>query len=664
MKAPLRVLIVEDVPTDAELMCAQLRREGHSVDWTRVDTESAYRAALNPRLDVILSDCSLPSFSASHALQILGDSGLDVPLILVSGTIGEEAATELMRQGAVDYVLKDKPSRLGMAVSRAMAEAASHRDRARAVDDLRLAEARFRGLFESSVIGIMVADPAGQILEANSYFLSMVGRSPTELPLDWVAMTPKKFISRDREVLKELELYGRARPWEKEFLDRDGNGVPTLMGSAKLADGTLVCFAVDLTPIKAVQANLEHAKSQLEGAINQLKQAQDVVIAEERLHALGQMAAGITHDFNNYLSPIIGLSELILTRPQLIDDHEKVLKFLRAIHQAGLDAALVVRRLREYYQAPDTAGTLEVIDLKQVVEQTIELTQSRWGDQSMSTDMRYRIATNLIDASVTGPASDLRQMLVNLIFNALDAMPNGGDLTLTIERDANRNGFVNLEVKDTGVGMTAEVRKRCLEPFFTTKGAAGTGLGLATTYGIVKRHHGEIQIESEPGHGTRVIVALPTVPTRRVSPMLKEVRPGPAMHILVIDDEEAVRHAIAEYLLVDGHDVDLADGPSVGLRKINDGKYDLIITDRAMPEMSGDQLAVKAKRMAPHVPILMLTGFGELMNAAGEQPDGVDAVVGKPITLDALRAAIALVTAPGLQVPDSARATTPVPAPA
>jgi CheY-like chemotaxis protein len=255
-------------------------------------------------------------------------------------------------------------------------------------------------------------------------------------------------------------------------------------------------------------------------------------------------------------------------------------------------------------------------------------------------------------------------MLVNLIFNALDAMPNGGDLTLTIERNANRNGFVNLEVKDTGVGMTAEVRKRCLEPFFTTKGAAGTGLGLATTYGIVKRHHGEIQIESEPGHGTRVIVALPTVPTRRVSPMLKEVRPGPAMHILVIDDEEAVRHAIAEYLLVDGHDVDLADGPSVGLRKINDGKYDLIITDRAMPEMSGDQLAVKAKRMAPHVPILMLTGFGELMNAAGEQPDGVDAVVGKPITLDALRAAIALVTAPGLQVPDSARATTPVPAPA
>src|SRR5450759_2892088 len=133
-------------------------------------------------------------------------------------------------------------------------------------------------------------------------------------------------------------------------------------------------------------------------------------------------------------------------------------------------------------------------------------------------------------------------MLVTLIFNALDAMPNGGDLTLTIERDANRNGFVNLEVKDTGVGMTAEVRKRCLEPFFTTKGARGTGLGLATSYGIVNRHHGEIQIESEPGQGTRVIVSLPIVRSRAISVLPKEERGTPVMHILVVDDEEMVRH--------------------------------------------------------------------------------------------------------------------------
>jgi signal transduction histidine kinase len=521
---PLRALIVEDVPNDAELVIGQLHRDGRTLDWSRVDNEAAFRAALNPGLDVILSDCNLPSFSGSRALEILRESRIDVPLIIVSGTIGEEAATELMRNGAVDYVSKDKTSRLSMAISRAMAEAKSRRDRE---DDL---------------------------------------------------------------------------------------------------------------------DNLRQAKSQLEEAIHQIKLTQDSVIAEERLHALGQMSAGIAHDFNNYLSPIIGLSELILTRPHLIEEPEKVFKYLRAIHQAGLDAALVVRRLRDYYRGADANEKVEVIDLKLVVEQTIELTQSRWGDQSLSIGTKYRIATKLVEAGVAGRASELRQMLVNLIFNALDAMPDGGDLSLTIEPDAKRHGFVNLVVADSGQGMSAEVRKRCLEPFFTTKGAAGTGLGLATSYGIVKRHHGEIQIESEPGRGTRIIVALPTMAIPRTRSVPKDRSLIPPMDILVIDDEEMVRNVIAEYLRADGHRVEVADGPTIGLHKINDGQFDLIITDRAMPDMSGDQLALKAKRIAPHVPILMLTGFGDFMIARGEHPDGVDAVVAKPITLDGLRDAIAEVT--------------------
>ena len=647
MPPPLRTLIVEDIPSDAKLVVQQLRREGYEVEWSRVDTEPAYRAALGDwRPDVILSDCNLPVFSGAQALEILQQSGLDVPLIIVSGTIGEETAAELIRQGAADYVSKDKPIRLGMAVSRAMAEAELRRDRGRALDEVKTSEARFRALFESNVIGIIVADRTGRIVEANSYFLSMVGRSNGDLPIDWVSMAPDEARSREREVLKDLQLQDRSTPWESEFIRKDGKGVPILIGGARLPGDSLVCFTVDLTPIKTVQANLEHAKLELEGAIERLRQTQDALIAEERLHALGQMAAGIAHDFNNTLSPIIGLSELILSKPQIIHDRDKVLKYVRTINHAGSDAALVVRRLRDYYRDASDDLEIEVVDLKKVVEDTMKLTQSRWRDQAMATNTKYRIVTKLDSASVAGHASELREMLVNLIFNALDAMPDGGDLTIGVQPDANRPGIVILEVKDTGIGMTPDVRKRCLEPFFTTKGAAGTGLGLATSYGIVKRHHGEIQIESQAGHGTRMIVALPAVASSSVVEVRKQVPRPLGLRILVIDDEELVRNVVAEFLLFDGHKVALADGPGVGLRKLKAGQYDLVITDRAMPEMSGDQLALRAKRAAPHVPILMLTGFGEFMNAANDLPEGVDIVVSKPVTLAALRDAITFATAP------------------
>jgi PAS domain S-box-containing protein len=638
------VIIVEDVASDAKLIAQQLRRNGREIEFVLVDSDETYRAALSTQVDLILSDSSLPSFSGSLALEILRESGLDIPLIIVSGTIGEEAAADLMRQGAVDYVSKNKLSGLGKAVDRAMAETEVRRGREQALGALRRAEASFRALFESDVIGIIQANAAGQILEANSYFLTMFGRSPADLPLDWVAMTPNQFKSRDRRALKELKLHGRTSPWEKEFLDRAGRPIPVLMGSAKLADDSLVCFVVDLTHAKAVQAKLEHAKSELERSIEQLKKTQDAVIAEERLHALGQMAAGIAHDFNNCLSPIIGLSELILSRPKLIDDHAKVLKYVGTILQAGRDAGLVVSRLREYYREAATSDEIEVVDLKRVVEDTIELTRSRWAAQAMASNTRYEVITNLQNGTVSGSPSELREVLVNLVFNALDAMPHGGKVSLNVECDPARPAIVRLVVADTGIGMTPDVRKRCMEPFFTTKGAAGTGLGLATSYRIIKRHHGEIDIETEPGHGTRMIITLPAISAIQLPKTLDEAGPPAAMRVLLIDDDETVRNVIGDYLSADGHEVDLADGPVAGLRKIHPGRYDLIITDRAMPEMSGDQLAIRARRIAPGVPILMLTGFGDFMNAAGELPDAVELVVGKPITIGALRAAISTAT--------------------
>jgi CheY-like chemotaxis protein len=207
--------------------------------------------------------------------------------------------------------------------------------------------------------------------------------------------------------------------------------------------------------------------------------------------------------------------------------------------------------------------------------------------------------------------------------------------------------MASLEVSDTGVGMSEDVRKHCLEPFFTTKGASGTGLGLATSLGIITRHHGAIEIDTYPGRGTRMVITLPMDEVVMASPAPMQVRVAPAMHILVVDDEELARGVVAEFLRIDGHDVEMADGAASALEKVSTDHFDLMITDRAMPERSGDRLAVDVKTLGLDLPIIMLTGFGGFMRTMGEMPDGVDLVIGKPITLAALREAMAEVTSRG-----------------
>ncbi len=649
---PLRVLIVEDVPADAWMTRKELSRAGYTVEWSRVDGEVAYRAALNARLDVILSDCKMPGFSSGRALEILRESRLDVPLIVVSGTIGEEAAADLMRQGAADFIPKDKRGRLGMAVARAMAEARLRRERSGAIDSLRDAEALYRGLFENSVDGIFQSNLDGRVVMANAAYLRILEVASIDQLGDRTFY--QGLLEPDRIGLAErLQLDGRVQGFECRC--QLGNGVLLWLNMSvrKIigADGSLAYYegsVQDATSRKLAETALIRSESQLERTLNQLRQTQESVIAKERLHALGEMSSGIAHDFNNSLSPIVGLSDLLITYPKLLADHDKALKFLQTINQAGRDAAKVVSRLRDFYRPADDVDEIEVFSLKQVVEQAIEFTQPRWGDQAMATDTKYKIVASLKDVRVAGQPSEMREMLVNLIFNALDAMPAGGELAITIDGVSNQPEKVRLEVKDTGVGMTAEVKRRCLEPFFTTKGAHGTGLGLATSFGIAKRHHGEIEIESEPGHGTRVIVTLPAaadVSTDEKTWLHAPSTPRP-LRILVIDDEAAVRDVIAEYLRADGHHADLAEGGASGLGWINSGDYDLIITDRAMSDMSGEHLALEAKRIAPRTPILMLTGFGEFMNAAGERPAGVDAVASKPITIRALREVVGRLTLP------------------
>ncbi|OGG56204.1 MAG: hypothetical protein A3F84_16430 [Candidatus Handelsmanbacteria bacterium RIFCSPLOWO2_12_FULL_64_10] len=391
-----------------------------------------------------------------------------------------------------------------------------------------------------------------------------------------------------------------------------------------------------------VEGELRESNRRLEEALAELRQTQQHVIQQERLRALGQMASGIAHDFNNALSPILGFSELLLISPESLGNQEKATHYLQSIHTAAQDAAGVVKRLSEFYRRRDEREVLLPVKLNPLVEQVISLTQPRWREQALANGITVDVEADLQEVPIiSGDEVGLREALTNLIFNAVDAMPHDGTITLRTRPDGER---VVLEVSDTGAGMTEEVRKRCLEPFFTTKGERGTGMGLAMVYGIVQRHKGEIDIQSEPGRGTTFTLRLPVRVEQRTEkrPQETEVRVRP-LRVLIVDDDPAIGELIAEYLASDGHTAERAASGREGLEKFRGERFDLVVTDRAMPEMSGDQMAVAAKQIAPGVPVLMLTGFGDMMQVSGERPRDVDFILGKPVTHARLREVLAKV---------------------
>ena len=445
----------------------------------------------------------------------------------------------------------------------------------------------------------------------------------------------------------------------------------TNVGFAEVGGVTTERLALLTASAAHVAVAIKNAElyTSLQAANDELRETQQQIVRQERLRALGHMASGVAHDLNNALSPVVGFSELLLADPSMLEDKEAVRHYLRLIYAGGQDAARVVYRLREFYRARGDAEPFAAVDLNEVARQAIALSEPKWKNEARAQGRMVTIVAELTPVPrVTGNDADLREALVNLIFNAVDAMPHGGTITVRTAADASDvadaaiaaeaagagSGRVLLEVADDGVGMDEETRQRCLEPFFTTKGEQGTGLGLSMVYGIVQRHHGTIDVDSIPGIGTTFTIRLPAhVDGEEVEPVAVPTGPGRPLRVLVVDDEPMVRAVTAAYLETDGHEVVVASDGIEALERfegegdaIAGNRFDLVVTDRAMPGMSGDQLAAAVKERAPATPVILLSGFGDLMRAAGETPAGVDAVLGKPLTGTRLRQAVLAVTPP------------------
>ena len=413
-------------------------------------------------------------------------------------------------------------------------------------------------------------------------------------------------------------------------------------------------FLRQLSEHVALAAHQAQLYDALQRAYDDLRHSQETVVQQERLRALGQMASGVAHDINNAISPIALYTESLLERESGLS--ERARSYLTTIQTAIHDVARTVSRMREFYRPQEGQAALAKIDLDRVIRGVLELTQARWRDVPQERGAVIELRTDLAKPppAIMGAENEIRDALTNLIFNAADAMSDGGTLTLrtkTVMRQPKPEEppveMVCLEVSDTGVGMDAETRRRCLEPFFTTKGERGTGMGLAMVYGMAQRHRAEIEIDSAPGQGTTVRLLFPAAPrsaeeTGRQLALGLPVRP---MRILIVDDDPLIIESLRETLRGDGHHVTAAEGGQAGIDAFEAARargepFELVITDLGMPYVDGRRVSAAIKTASPNTPVVLLTGWGQRLTAENQVPPHVDRVLNKPPRLKDLRAAL------------------------
>ncbi|MFB3816372.1 MAG: response regulator [Candidatus Methylomirabilales bacterium] len=410
---------------------------------------------------------------------------------------------------------------------------------------------------------------------------------------------------------------------------------------------TLLEILADQFGVGIAAARLD---ARMDALLGELKEHQRRILQTQKLRAVGELASGVAHDFNNLLTAILGRAELLLRE----ESDPRRAEEIRIIQRAAQDGGETVRRILEFAHGRASGDAVRV-DLRAVVAETLDLTRSRWRDSAQARGISIQVEQDLQPVpAIAGSPAELREMLTNLILNAIDAMPAGGTLRLATRALPGAGpGRVELTVEDTGVGMTPEVLDRIFDPFFTTKEGSGSGLGLSVSYAIVERHGGELQATSHPGRGSVFAARFPALAAGEVvrTPAggTGAIPDGqtPGARILVVDDEARLAQLLRTFLELQGHAVWTAtDGPQ-GIALLGRQPFDLILTDLGMPEVSGWDVAREARRLAPRTPVVLVSGWGAQIEAEEVEAAGIARVIQKPYTFDAIRRVLAEVLGGG-----------------
>ncbi len=578
------------------------------------------------------------AMEALHPKLLLGRQCCD---ILRTSEEDEACVVEKALETGRSITIEITPSRLNRPLLVSVEPVFDENDKAVAVvctardlSDLRKVQAVARehqslltNILESARESIYAVDPEGNFKWCNTATLKGLGFQRSNFigrPL--LSMVHEG----DRDLVREkldAALRGLPQTYEMRFFRRDGQ-----LRYARVDNSPLVVEG-RTTGVLGIARDITEQKEERERAAR-----------ADKLRALGQLASGVAHDFNNSLAAILGRAQLL--RRQVNDP--ALVRNLDIIQTAAEDAAATVRRIQTFARK-SAVKEFDLVDVGGLLNDAVEITRTRWENEARVRGLEYEVKLNTEPGHQTyGSASELREVFVNLIVNAVDAMPKGGRLLITCRRVDDR---LQLHFSDNGMGMPEDVQQKIFEPFFSTKGAHGTGLGLSVSYSIIERHSGSISVISEPGRGTNFTIDLPAVIAERSSDDIPQtIGEVPSLRILVVDDEEPVRETLAEMLVAVNHKVELAGSGQEAVQKMRTGAFDFVFTDLAMPEMDGWETARLIRKGWPSVRIVLVTGYGPTTAPPVGEENLVDAIIGKPFDFAQVGSTInALARSPELQ---------------
>ena len=616
---PIRILVLEDVATDAELAVRELRRSEIACTSFRVEAPEEFRRALHDfGPDVVLADYSLPQMTALDALHMVKEEGRDLPFVLFTGSQSEEIAVRCMRAGADDYVLKTSLRRLPAAITNALERHLARREHAHMEGALRQSEEQLRLITDHTLDLICILDPDGAFLYANPSAHGILGRAPDTLAGTAVlGMIHPDDRPRAERALLHPPPHGEFRNMAFRIGHADGTWRTVEASGRWIADhaGTdrkIVLVARDITERVRLEA--------------QLRQSQ-------KMEEIGTLAGGIAHDFNNLLGIILGHAYLL---DKKVPHEGRERESIDAINTTVRRGTNLVRQLLTF--ARKSEGSFEPVGLAPTITELA----------AMLRETLPRQITILLDVApdlppVPADQNQIHQALLNLCLNARDAMPNGGTLTLGAQRTPptpgpapdSPGGWVCLRVSDTGTGMDEQIRARLFEPFFTTKEPGkGTGLGLAVVYGIVRSHHGRIEVDTAPGKGSTFRIFLPA-PDLPLAPPAADAAPGTAGSpgtALLVEDEPLLLHLLSAILTEAGWTLHTASDGEAALELFlrHAEAIDVVISDVGLPGIGGLEAFARMRALHPHVRGVFASGYFDPAVRHRVGRDGIVALIQKP----------------------------------